>query len=59
MLRDHNLIVSTPKKEMMTILIIEVLANTMLVIILQYLNISNQQIVHLTLTQCYMSIISQ
>ena len=32
---------------------------TMLVIILQYINVSNQQFVHLKLTQDYMSIISQ
>ena len=37
----------------------EVLANTTVVIILQYINISNQLFVHLKLTQCYMSIISQ
>ena len=32
---------------------------TMLVIILQYINVSNQQFVHHKLTQDYMSIISQ
>ena len=37
----------------------EVLPNTMLVIILQYMSVSNQHTVHLKLTQCYMSIISQ
>lgn len=32
---------------------IEALANTLLVIILQYINALNQHIVHLKLTQCY------
>lgn len=36
-----------------------VLANTTVVIIVQYTNVSNQQSVHLKLTQCYKSIISQ
>ena len=31
----------------------------MVVIILQYINASNQHIVHLKITQCYMSIVSQ
>lgn len=35
---------------------IQVLANAVAVIILQYTNVSNQQGVHLKLTLCYMSI---
>lgn len=35
------------------------LANTTAVIILQHINVLNQRIVHLTLTQCYMSLLSQ
>lgn len=34
-------------------------ANAMMVIILQYINVSNQHIIHLKLTQCCVSIISQ
>ena len=37
----------------------EVLANTMVVIILQYVNVSNQHIVQLKHAQCYMPIIFQ
>ena len=37
----------------------EVLANAMMVIASQYISGSNQPAVHLRLTQCYMSIISQ
>lgn len=37
----------------------EVLANTMVVIILQQVNISNQQVVNLILTQCDVSTVSQ
>ena len=37
--------------------VMEVLSNTMVVIILQYISVSNQHIVHIKLTQCYMSII--
>ena len=38
---------------------LEVLANATVVIILQYIKVSNQHVVHLKLTQCCMSIISQ
>lgn len=38
---------------------IEVLANTTVVIILQYINTSNEHIVHLKHKQCYVSITSQ
>ena len=38
---------------------IQVLGSTMVVIILQNVNPSNQHIVQLKLMQCYMSIISQ
>ena len=34
---------------------IEVLANSTVIIILQYINVPNQYIVHLRLTQYYMS----
>ena len=34
-------------------------ANAKVVIILQYINVSNQHLVHLQLTQCFMSILSQ
>ena len=34
----------------------EVLANSMVVIILQYLSAANQHVVHLNLTQCCMSV---
>ena len=37
----------------------EVLTSAKVVVTWQYINISNQQVVHLKLTQCYMSIISQ
>lgn len=37
----------------------EVLAIAMVVIILQHVSVSNQQVVHLKLTQCYLSIIAQ
>ena len=37
----------------------EVLTNLIVVIISQYIHISNHYVVHLKLTQCYMSIISQ
>lgn len=37
----------------------EVLVNTTIVIILQYINVLNQYVVHLTFTQCHMSITSQ
>ena len=37
----------------------EVLANAMVVIILQYINVSNHYIVYLKLTECYISSISQ
>ena len=36
----------------------DVLANAMVVITLQYRNVSNQHVVHLTLTRCCVSIIS-
>lgn len=36
----------------------EVLAKAMVVIILQYINVSNQQVVYLKVTQWYKSIIS-
>ena len=35
---------------------IELLTNAVMVIILQYMNVSNQYIVHLKLTQCYILI---
>ena len=35
------------------------LANAMGVIILEYINVSNQHVAHLKLTQCHISIISQ
>ena len=38
---------------------IDLLANNTIIIILQYINLLNQQTVHLKLTQCYMSILSQ
>ena len=38
---------------------IEVLANAMMIIILQYINVSSQYIVYRKLIQCYMSIVSQ
>ena len=37
---------------------IEVLANAMVVIILQYINVSKQYVGHLKLAQCYVSYIS-
>ena len=37
----------------------EALANAMVVIILQYINVSNQHILYLKLAQCYMSVIAQ
>ena len=37
---------------------VEVLAKAMVVSILQYISVSNKHLVHLKLTQCYMSIIS-
>ena len=37
----------------------EVVANTMVVITLQFINGSNHHVVHLKLTQCYVSIICQ
>lgn len=37
----------------------EVLAKAMVVIILQYINVPNQQVVSLKLTECYVSIMSQ
>ena len=37
----------------------EVLAKAIVVIILQYINVLNQHVVHLKLIQCSMSIISQ
>ena len=36
----------------------EVLANSMVVITLQYINVLSQHVVHFRLTECYMSIIS-
>lgn len=38
---------------------IEVLAKAMVVIVLQYINVSNQHVVYLKLTKSYMSIIAQ
>ena len=38
---------------------IEVLTNAAVLIILQYINVSNQHIVHLKLTQWYVSYISK
>ena len=38
---------------------IEVLAKTTVLIILQYINVSNQHTVYLKLIQCYMSMIPQ
>ena len=40
-------------------LVIEVLANTIVVSLLQLTDLSNQLLVRLKLTQCYMSVISQ
>ena len=37
---------------------VEVLAKALMLIILDYINVSDQQVVYLKLTQCYMSIIS-
>lgn len=39
--------------------VIQELVNATVVIILQYINVSDQHIVHLKLTQCYKSITSQ
>ena len=47
------------KKEMALCDMMAVLGNTTEVIILQYISVSNQHIVHIKLAQCYMSIISQ
>ena len=33
--------------------VVEVLANAMMVIILQYINLSNQHVIYLKLIQCY------
>ena len=38
---------------------IKVLANAVVVIILQYINLSNQHVIYFKLIRCYMSIISQ
>ena len=35
--------------------VVEVLAKAMVAILLQYMNVSNQHVVHLELRQCYMS----
>lgn len=37
----------------------EVLANSTVIMVLQYINVSNQHTVHVQLMQCYISIISQ
>lgn len=37
----------------------EVVVNTTVIIVLQFINVSNRHIVHLKLTQCHLSIISQ
>ena len=37
----------------------EVLAKAKVLIILQYISVSDQYIVHFNLTQCYMSVVSQ
>lgn len=59
LLRDYNLnVLTTHKKEKKELYdVIEVLASALVVILLQYINVSNQDIVHLT--QCYLSITSQ
>ena len=40
------------------LLVMEVLTDTMVIIILQYENLSNQNTVYLNLTECYLSVIS-
>lgn len=49
-----------PQNEMKLLHVMEVLTNAAVVIILQYINLSNQPLgVHLKLIQCYIFIISQ
>lgn len=52
-----NVLITKTKRQLCDMM--EVLSNTVLVIILQYISGSNQHIAHLQLTQCHMSIISQ
>ena len=59
LVRDKILNVLTTKKKWQLCEVMEMLANILVVIILQHINVWNQQIVCLKLTQCYMSIISQ
>lgn len=47
------------KKKWLSCEMMEVLANTMVLIIMRHLNISNHHIIHLKFAHCYMSIISQ
>ena len=40
-------------------MVMKVLANSMVVTIVQYISVTSEQVVHLKLTQCYRSITSQ
>ena len=55
LLRDWILIIPTTKKKCQLCDLIEVLTNVTMAIILQYLNVPNQHVVHLKLTLCYVS----
>ena len=58
LLREQILNVLTGKKKWWLYDMMEVLDNAMVIIILQCISVSNQHIVHIKLTSCYMSIIS-
>ena len=59
LLREQSLNVLTTKKKWWLCDGMEAFANTMMLIMLQYINVSNQQAAHLKLTQYYVSIMSQ
>ena len=55
--KDQVLQISPQKKQLCDVM--EILANTMGIIILQYTNVSNQHVVHLEIKHNYMPIIAQ
>lgn len=64
MLRDYILVIPTTKKKLSLCDIIKVSANATMTITVPYINVSNnvltnQQVVHLKFTQCYMSDVFQ
>ena len=58
LLRKQILNVLPTEKKQQLCEVMEVLANTIMVLIFQYLSVSNQQVIYFKFKQCHVSIIS-